>query len=149
MSSQNPYENYPPSTPLTDSSQLYGQPPSSPYRQPSSGYGIPSYGQPPAAYGAPYMQQQLVYAYAPVRISDPGKGLAITGMVLGIISLCLVCSPILATILAVPGLIFSIVGRRSITGKGMAIAGMVLSIITLAIAVFFFAIFGALFWGLR
>ena len=73
---------------------------------------------------------------------NPGKGLSIAGMVLGIVSIVVFCIPPviwLSIVGAVVGLILSIIGRKKSTAAnaptGMATAGMVLCIIVLAIAV--------------
>jgi hypothetical protein len=66
----------------------------------------------------------------PLAQPDPGSGLAIAGMILGIIGLvffwfpaCLVGWPC-----ALIGLVLSAVGMRSRTRRGLAIAGLVCSI---------------------
>lgn len=162
-------ENYPPSQPSTQYSQQ-GQYAADSYGQSQAGYGANPYGQSQAGYGAnpygqgsyaanPYGQQQqmgyapvnaygqpLVYAYVPV-INEPGRGQAVAGMVLGIISICLFWDPILGLPLAILGLIFSILGRRSVTRRGMATAGLVLSIITLVFTLSICGLFGAFIFG--
>jgi len=72
------------------------------------------------------------------------KGISIAGMVLGICSIVFIWVPILDWILAIVGLILSIVALSKIKkepakydGKGMAIAGLVTSIIALVILVVF------------
>lgn len=81
---------------------------------------------------------------APYHHRKPVSGLAVTGLVLGIIALLISWIPIinnLAFILGIIGLIFAIIGivktkrdsqRR---GRGMAIAGTVLSVISLLIVI--------------
>ncbi|MEO7018938.1 MAG: DUF4190 domain-containing protein [Ktedonobacteraceae bacterium] len=154
MSSYPPGENYPPSAPSTQYSQQsqYG---ADPYGQQQAGYGANSYGQPPAGYAAnPYGQQQagyppvnaygqqLVYAYVPVQISEPGRGQAMAGMILGIIGICLFWEPFFSLPLAIVGIVLSALGRRSVTRKGMATAGLVLSILTIVFSV---CLYGFLF----
>ncbi len=85
-----------------------------------------------------------VQAPAPAPAPAPGKkpssGLAIAGMVLGIIAILLSFLPIinnLSFFLAIVGLILSIVGlvkanKGTGAGKGMAIAGIVLCVISFA-----------------
>ena len=94
------------------------------------------------------MQPYQGQGYAP---SPPGKGLAITSLVLGLVSilLCLWCFT------GVPGMIFGFIGHKQLKGAGaptgMATAGIVLSIIGTALAVLFVllsVIFPALFTGL-
>jgi hypothetical protein len=65
------------------------------------------------------------------------NGMAVTGMVLGIISLVLFFVWFLAPVLAVLGIIFSGLGisqcnRLGQDGKGMAVAGLVCSLISAA-----------------
>jgi hypothetical protein len=79
-----------------------------------------------------------VYGQAPMQTApQQGNGMAVAGMVLGIVSLVLICIWFLSPICAIVGLCLSIVGKKrseeTNTGKGMAIAGIVLSCITLAL----------------
>src|SRR5262249_54386374 len=114
----------------------YGQPgyPGAGYAQPGNfgpGYGQPGY--PGAGYGQP------VFAAAPVYAQpDPRKGHAITGFVLGLLSLLLWIIPFvggfLDILLGILGLVFSVLGLKSTTARGLGVAGLVLSIIGLAIA---------------
>ncbi len=101
----------------------------------------PPYGYPPPM--PPYIQVQVV--------TQPTNGLAVTSMVLGIISLVGVLT-ILASTCAVPlgilGLIFGIVGYRRPYGQGMAMAGIVMNGIVSALALIVVAIFGLGFLGL-
>ena len=75
------------------------------------------------------------------------KGMAIAGMVLGILSLVFLLPflwPVafIGIILAVVGLVLSIIARNKLAtpeeGRGMATAGMVMSIIALALCVIVF-----------
>ena len=69
------------------------------------------------------------------------SGLAVAGMVIGIVSLVFVCIPlisILSPFLAITGIILSSIALSKINkgeagGKGMAVAGLVTSIVTLVI----------------
>ncbi len=138
MSSMPPYEN---NNPYSSSPEY----PSSGYQQPASGYQPPSgYQQPASGYQYPaqgYQQQANVYAtpmyaaptYAVMPVNDPGSGQALAGMILGIAGLFLSFFGLVPLL----GLIFSIIGMRSVTRKGMAIAGLVMSIIGLVFAIFF------------
>ncbi len=72
--------------------------------------------------------------------------MAITGMIMGIISVCLCCYGIPFSVL---GIVFSAIGLSQIKndplgqqGRGMAIAGLILSIIGLLIVVVFFLCIG-------
>lgn len=94
--------------------------------------------QPPAA------QPQGLYAL-------PGSGMAVAGLVLGIIALLTSFLPIinnLAALLSVLGLIFGIVGLVGVlkgkkAGKGMAIAAVVLNAVAIVIVLATQAMFGA------
>jgi|SRR5579883_1800503 thiol:disulfide interchange protein len=121
MSSMPPYGEgnpYPPSTQYPPS----GYPTTDPYAQPA--YGQPAYGQ------QVYVAQPQ---YVAVPVNDPGSGQALAGMILGIAGLFLSFFGLVPLL----GLIFSIIGMRSVTRKGMAIAGLVMSIIGLVAAIFF------------
>jgi hypothetical protein len=68
-----------------------------------------------------------------------GNGLAVAGMVLGIVSLALICLWPIALICAVVGICLSFAGKsraeETNTGAGMAVAGIVLSCVTIALVV--------------
>ena len=70
---------------------------------------------------------------------NPGRGLGIAGMVLGIVALALFCIWYVAIPCAIVGLILSIIGKNKSKAAnaptGMASAGIILSIIALIIAV--------------
>ena len=94
---------------------------------PQQGFGPNAYG--PPGYPPPY--------YGPPMIARKTNGMAVTGMVLGIVSLVLFWAWFLGPVLAVLGVIFSSVGisqcnREQQEGKGMAIAGLVCSLISAA-----------------
>jgi len=80
-------------------------------------------------------------------VANPGKGLGIAGMVLGIVALVLFCVWYLAIPCAIVGLILSIIGKGKSKAAGaptgMATAGMVTSIIALALDI----ILGLLLWS--
>lgn len=131
MSSQPPYDPYNQPTPQ----QQYAQPseyvPSTPYPPQPSDYAASAYPQPGYAPANPYASQPE-YAYAPVQ-PERGRGLALAGMILGIISMVAWLLPLTGYPIAIVGLILSILGRRSVTRKGMALAGIILSAIALAL----------------
>jgi len=83
---------------------------------------------------------------ASVQPQTPRKGnaLAITGMILGIVSVVLCWLPIVSLPCGIGGLIFSILGIRRAkttgTGRGVALAGLVLSILGLLAGLVFTAI---------
>lgn len=129
MSSMPPYGEgnpYPPSTQYPPA----GYPQTDPYGQP--GYGQPGYGQPAPMYGQPVYGAQPQYVAIQQPMNDPGSGQALAGMILGIAGLFVSFFGLVPLI----GLIFSIIGMRSVTRKGMAIAGLITSIIGLVVAIF-------------
>ncbi|GAA2022640.1 hypothetical protein GCM10009839_20130 [Catenulispora yoronensis] len=106
-----------------------GPPPG--YGPPAPGYGPPGYGPPAPGYGPPGYPPP---PYGPYLVRKT-NGMAVTGMVLGIVSLVLFWAWFFGPVLAVLGLIFSGVGisqcgRTGQEGKGMAIAGLVCSLIS-------------------
>ncbi len=76
---------------------------------------------------------------------QPGNGLAVAGLVCGIIGLVLCWVPVLGWILALLGIIFGAIGnskaKNGAKGKGMALAGLILGVIglVLGVALFIFA----------
>lgn len=78
-----------------------------------------------------------------------GNGLAVAGMVLGIIGLVTLCFYGVGIVVSVVGLVLSILGLKKSkatgVGGGMAVAGVVLNLIALALAVLFMIVFGSLF----
>lgn len=72
---------------------------------------------------------------APLPPPSGGNGFAVTGLVLGILSLVLFFIPFLGILLGLLGLIFGGVGigraNRVGKGKGMAVAGLVMGILGL------------------
>ena len=95
------------------------QPMPQPYTQ-NQGYQNPYN---PNMYGTPFGQ------------TNSGGGLAIAGMVLGIICIVLCWIPFMDVILGIVGLVLSLLGRRSSARSGIAIAGLVCSVIGLALSV--------------
>lgn len=72
-------------------------------------------------YGAPYY---------PAR-PETGSGMAVAGLVMGILCVTLFLITPCGTIFGILGLVFSIQGRRSLSRHSLATAGLVLSIIGL------------------
>ncbi len=74
-----------------------------------------------------------------------GNGLAVAGMVLGIVSLVLICIWFVSLPCAIVGLCLSVVGKNKAletnSGGGMAITGLVLSCVTLALLVVLLVMF--------
>jgi hypothetical protein len=107
-------------------------------------YQQPVYQQP--TYQQPTYQQPAYQA--PVQpASVPGKGLGITGMVLGIVSLVLFCFLYVSIPCAIIGAVLSGVGLKKAKDagmkNGMAVAGLVCSLIALGICVVYWVIVAA------
>jgi len=88
----------------------------------------------------------VVYVQSPLQAApQQGNGVAVAGMVLGIVSLVLVCIWFISLPCAIVGLCLSVVGknkaRETNSGGGMAITGLVLSCVTLALLVIAFIAF--------
>lgn len=99
--------------------------------QTGPGYPPPNPGYPP--YGYPYP-----YPMMPMAPELP-RGLAVTGMILGIVGLCTSIFYI-GGLIGIVGLVFSIIALRKVGkglggGKGMAIAGLVTSIVGIVLNV--------------
>ena len=80
-------------------------------------------------------------------VPDPGKGMAIAGFVLGIISVCLLCTfygAISNLVVGGLGIAFSLMGRKSRTSRGLAVAGLIMSIIGVVAALIWAVILVAL-----
>jgi hypothetical protein len=101
----------------------------------------------PAPAPPPYAQP---YPYGGAVAQPQGNGLAVTALVLGIISIVFSWVPFFDWVLAILAIIFGAVGisaanKRGGVGKGMAVAGLVLGLITVVLGVIFviyvFAVF--------
>ncbi len=146
MSGYPPYDSGNPYVPPNQYPSQSGYP--SPDQQSQYVYPQPN-AYPPAAYPQQVYMPPAQYVGVNVQVGpvyDPGAGQALTGMILGIIGLVF---PFLGLV-PLFGLVFSIIGMKSVTRKGMAIAGLVMSIIgivfalcTLAWVLSFFAAMGA------
>jgi hypothetical protein len=117
-----------------------GQPTGNPYGQQGQPAGNP-YGQGQPV-GNPYGQgQPMGSPYGQVPQEQGGQGLAIAGMVLGIISLVCCCTGYIALVLGIVGFILSLVSLiQKKPGKGMAIAGIICSAISVVMLVILLAI---------
>jgi len=127
------------------SGQQYQQPQYSgqQYQQPP--YGAPQYQQPP--YGGQQYQppqysgqqyQQPPYGapqYQPPKPKEPTNGLAVTSMVLGIISIVFCMLFYFSIPCGIAGLIFGIVAKKNPAGRGVRIAGVWTSVIGLFLGV--------------
>jgi hypothetical protein len=114
----------------------YAQPAPNPYAQPqpiTNPYAQPQpvvnpYAQPAASpYGAPL--------YAPMPQLDRGRGMALAGLILGIIGIIVWLIPFFGFPVTIVGIILSALGRRSTSRKGMALAGLVLGIVGLVLTI--------------
>jgi hypothetical protein len=92
--------------------------------------------------------QPAPYPYVVAAPPDPGAGMAVTSLVLGIVGSALgllvswtVCLSFMPLILGIVGFIMGILGFKSKTRHGMAVAGFILSIVAVAIPVIFFIIY--------
>lgn len=94
------------------------------------------YAQPQPTYDPPYRGG---YADRPVEEPTPGKGPAIAGMILGIISLPFSFLFGFGGIFAFIGLILSICAKAAGNKHGQSTAGLVCSILGLLLSLFIFA----------
>ncbi len=117
QSQQLPYPPPPGSSAAPPPTGLY-QPGNYP---PPPGYAPPMPPMPPMGYGAPYY---------PAR-PETGSGMAVAGLVMGILCVILFLATPCGVIFGILGLVFSIQGRRSLSRRSLATAGLVLSIIGL------------------
>lgn len=102
----------------------------------------PVYQQP--VYQQPAPQQPVYQQPAPQRPVVPGKGMAITSMVLGIVALVLFCIFYIAIPCGIVALVLGIVAKNKASAvgmkSGMATAGIVCSCIALGITVLYLLI---------
>lgn len=129
------------------------QPAPQPAAQPQPAQPVQQYAQPapqPAQpvqqYVQPVQQVQPVYVQPVVAVpAQPRKssGMAIAGLIMGIFAVILCWFPVVNWVLALLGLIFSIVGIAKKNGgaKGAAIAGLILTILGVVLSI---AMFGAI-----
>lgn len=141
MSYQDPYPQQQPPQP----GQPYGAPPSQPYgAPPSQPYGAPpSQPYPGQPYGPSYVQP-VAMVTAPAH---PAQGMAVAGMVLGIVGVVFACLPfvnILGVLSGVVGLILSGIALNNVnkntaipagSAKGLAITGLVTSLVAVGLYV--------------
>ncbi|ATY14989.1 DUF4190 domain-containing protein [Amycolatopsis sp. AA4] len=107
---------------------------------PAPGYpSTPGYGQPPVPYGAPMYGAPYAAQYAtPLKTS----GLAVAGMVVGIVALIFFWVPFFDVVAAITAIGLSWAGmvqagKPGWTGQGMGIAGLVCGILAAIPAVIF------------
>lgn len=73
---------------------------------------------------------------SPAKNNGAADGCAITGMVLGIVSVVLCCLSWFDAVVGIAGIILSVFGMKSYKFKGCAVAGLVCSIAGTLLAVF-------------
>lgn len=71
--------------------------------------------------------------YGGNRYNGESAGLGVASMVLGIVSIVLMCWPYISIPASIVGLILGAMGKNKTAGRGMAIAGLVCSLVTLII----------------
>ena len=97
--------------------------------------GYTSYSQPAYSNGMQSYASYQSYNAMPGQTQQGGQGFAIAGMICGILSILLCILTIFDFVLAIPGLILSIVAiAKQTQGKGMAIAGLICSIVGLVLS---------------
>lgn len=122
----------PPLPNVPDKQEQINQPVPQPF-YPAGGF--PSQGRPPvppAAYPPPvtppppqsYYQPVYQQPYSPVPQQNDRRGMAIAAMVLGIISVVMVCLWYVAIPCGILGIVFGCVSLKS-SGHGMALAGII------------------------
>lgn len=113
-------------TKAPEMNQAEGQPQQNGYQSTTQN----PYGQPN---GAAY-QQQNVYNAQPVE--KESQGMAIAGMVLGILSLVCCCTGYVALVAGIVGFVLSLIALiQKKPGKGMAIAGIVCASVSIIMLV--------------
>lgn len=125
MSQQfDPYNQQVPPTEYA-SANPYGQPAENPYAQPE-----------PVAnpYGQPAENFYAAPQYAPMPPLDRGRGMALAGLILGIIGIIAWLIPLFGFPVTIVGIVLAALGRRSTSRRGMALAGLILSIVGLVLS---------------
>jgi hypothetical protein len=112
----------PPATPIPPAPSPYGTAPPPPYGDPSATQAAPAYGGPPVAPASPLPGQP--YVPPTLGTEEPGKGMAITSLILAILG-CTCVTLVIAVPLAIVVLVRGRDGRNH--GTGMAIAALVIS----------------------
>lgn len=90
---------------------------------------------------------QPVNGHQQVHMQQQGNGLAVTGLVLGIIGLVFFWTIWLGVILGILGIVFGGIGASKPVKRGMAIAGIVLGVLALLLSIFWPVIGAALIWA--
>lgn len=84
-------------------------------------------------------EEKVVETVETKEVKKESKGFSIASMVLGIISLVLLCIWYISLPCSILAIIFSIVGMKK-GGKGMAIAGLVTGIVAICLYVLIFVV---------
>ena len=84
-------------------------------------------------------EEKVVETVETKEVKKKSKGFSIASMVLGIISLVLLCIWYISLPCSILAIIFSIVGMKK-GGKGMAIAGLVTGIVAICLYVLIFGL---------
>ncbi len=79
-----------------------------------------------------------MYTNSQSQPNKPADTMALVGMILGIVSLCLCCFNLIDLPFAIAGLVLGILGVKSTKRKGMAIAGIVCSAIAVLLCISLF-----------
>ena len=129
------YPPPPPPPPPPPAGQVsYPPPPAFAYPPPYAEGRPPAGAYPPPPMPAP-MQPMAYGAPHPAQVGQ-GDGMAVAGLILGIISIPMAGLALCGFIFGVLGLIFSLQGRVSIRNHTWAIAGIILSSVGLAVSIF-------------
>ncbi len=96
---------------------------------------------PPSYTPPPYPPQPNPYAGYPMPVpqAERGRGQAVAGLVLGIISLVAWLIPLIGAPVSIVGIILAALGRRSLSRRTMAGWGLALSILGLLLTIIFYA----------
>lgn len=89
---------------------------------------------------APGLQPVYVPYPVPMTGSESGDGMALTSMILGIVSAAIGWIPVCGVIAlgpAIIGIVLGSLGLKSQRRRGMAIAGIILSVIAIALSLIF------------
>lgn len=117
-------------------------PPSGPsYYPPMDPMGQNAIGNLPTVQAPTVIQHVYVPVPYPVAAPDTGGGMALTSLILGIMSASVGWIPLCGAVALFPailGIVFGGLGMKSRRRRGMAMAGMILSMLAIAMALVFF-----------
>ncbi len=125
------YQTY--NNPYADNRTTYAQ------QQGNYNYANQNYGMGNMPQQQPYMNMQYSYQGVQPQSGNGMIGISITGMVCGIVSILICFTTFFNLIVAIPGLIFSIIALvKKYNGKSMAIAGLICSTLGILLSTFYF-----------